>query len=193
MHRHDGLGARSDELFDLGGVKAKGSGVDIGEDGVGADTFQRVASGDKGERSRYHIAASEAHGIVAEFQGECSVVEECQIRLRHAEIFRECLLELLQHRPVVREPLVGPYLLASPLEILNRRQIRSRDQYRFLKSFHKGYTELFQFCDFRYIYLLSGHGAPKKQVRILTFWLIPVNGGGRELVRVGVRVREWND
>ena len=45
----------------------------------------------------------------------------------------------------------------------------------------------------------AGALCSKQQVCILTFWLIHVNGGGRELVRVGVRggervrVLRWSD
>ena len=82
---------------------------------------------DKGERGGDDIRTNEPHRVVAKLKGKRSVVEQRNVCFGHTEIPRKLPLEPLQHRAIVRQPLVCPYLLAPLLEVFNRGQVWTSD------------------------------------------------------------------
>jgi len=141
MHGDDGLGdAGLDERLDFRGVKAERLGVDIGEDGLGADAHERMGCSDEGKRRGDHFAAGKTHRLIAELEGERAVHEEGHVRLGHAEVGGECRGELLHHRAVVREPLVAPDFGAAVLELLQVGEIGAGNEDWIGEAFHGGET-----------------------------------------------------
>ena len=140
MHGDDGFGARGDEFLDFIRVEAEGFGIDVRKDRGRADALKGVGGGDEGEGSGDDIAIGESHRVVAEFEGECAVVEEREVGFGYAEVGGECRLELLQHRAVVREPLVVPYFVDTGFEFGKIRKVRASDEDWLIKVFHIVYA-----------------------------------------------------
>ena len=145
MHGDDGFGARGDEFLDFCRVEAEGFGIDIRKDRGRADALEGVGGGDEGEGSGDDIAAGESHRVVAEFEGESAVVEEREVGFGYAEVGGECRLELLQHRAVVREPLVVPHFVDAGFEFFQVRKVRTSDEDGLREFSHCLSLRLFEF------------------------------------------------